>query len=189
MKTVNQILKRTLNALGRNFSDIEATYDKQVKKLLNTEPLEKELTDIANMVSDYKKQYYQIKYRKIQDSSEIALMFELEDAIVRLYLEYVGIEDKYHELQEMHKRPKELKKVINSYYYPIKEIDYEVVKSIFSKMVVVDHENFVFIINVTNKKLTHEYMKKATTAKPLLEGNCISMNKNIDSINWKITCY
>lgn len=186
MKTVKHVLKRALNALGRNFSDLEAKYDKQVKKLLNSEPLEQELNDIANLVSDYKKQYYQIKNRKIQDSSELALMIELEDAIIRLHLEYAGFEDLYYELKEMQKRPQELKKIISSYDYPFKVVDLEVVKSIFNNMVVVDPENFVFIINVTNKKLTAEDMKKAATIKPLLDATCISKHSNKNLISWKI---
>jgi len=189
MKTVKHVLKRAINALGRNFSDLEAKYDKQVKKLLNSEPLEQELNDIANMVSDYKKQYYQIKHRKIQDSSELALMIELEDAIIRLHLEYADLEDKYYELKEMQKRPQELKKTISSYDYPFKVVDLEAVKSIFSSLVVVDPENYVFIINVRNIKLTHEDIKKAATAKPLLEGKCVTKNLAILHVNWKITLY
>jgi len=113
-------------------------------------------------------------------------IIELEDAIIRLHLEYVGLEDKYYELIEMQKRPQELKKIISGYDYPFKVVDLEVVKSIFSNLVVVDPENFVFIINVTNKKLTPEDMKKAATANPMLKGICISKQNSIKNIYWQV---
>lgn len=54
---------------------------------------------------------------------------------------------------------------------------------------IVDPENYMFIINVTNKKLTLEEMKKAATMKPLLESKCVSMNKNIETANYKIVLF
>jgi hypothetical protein len=76
--------------------------------------------------------------------------------------------------------------LISSYDYPNQDIDAKMLKSIFSNLVIVDAENYVFIINITNKKLTLEDMKKAATMKPLLESMCISKNSKKELINWKI---
>ena len=113
-------------------------------------------------------------------------MFQLEDVITKFSVEYVQLEDKYFENREMYKYPEMIKKLISSYDYPIQEIDPDMVKSIFSNLVIVDPEKYVFIINVTNKKLTLEDMKKATTMKPLLESKCISKNSKTAFVNWNI---
>ncbi|OHE29368.1 MAG: hypothetical protein A2Y45_00425 [Tenericutes bacterium GWC2_34_14] len=189
MKTAKHVLKRAMNSLGRNFSDLEAKYDKQVKLLLKEYDLELELITLANLVAGYKQEYYKIKDKKILDSSDTALMFQLEDVITKFSVEYVQLEDKYFENSEMYKYPDMVKKLITSYDYPIQEIDPDMVKSIFSNLVIVDPENYVFIINVTNKKLTMDDMKKAATMKPLLESKCVSMNKNIETVNYKIVLF
>jgi hypothetical protein len=189
MKTAKHVLKRAMNSLGRNFSDLEAKYDKQVKLLLKEYDLELELITLANLVAGYKQEYYKIKDKKILDSSDTALMFQLEDVITKFSVEYVQLEDKYFENREMYKHPEMIKKLISSYDYPIQEIDPDMVKSIFSNLVIVDPENYVFIINVTNKKLTMDDMKKAATIKPLLESKCVSMNKNIETVNYKIVLF
>ncbi|MBU1143768.1 MAG: hypothetical protein KKH92_09035 [Firmicutes bacterium] len=103
----------------------------------------------------------------------MALKFQLEDVITKFSVEYTQLEDKYFENRDMYKYPEMIKKLISSYDYPIQEIDPHMVKSIFSNLVIVDTENYLFIINVTNKKLTMDDMKKAATKKPLLESKGI----------------
>lgn len=186
METAKHVLKRAMNSLGRNFCDLEAKYDKQVKLLLKEYDLELELITLANLVAGYKQEYYKIKDKKILDSSDTALMFQLEDVITKFSVEYVQLEDKYFENREMYKYPEMIKKLISSYDYPIQETDPDMVKSIFSNLVIVDSENYVFIINATNKKLTMDDIKKATTMKPLLESRCISKISKTKFINWMI---
>jgi len=116
-------------------------------------------------------------------------MFKLEDVITQFSVEYVQLEDRYFENIEMYTYPKIIKKLISSCDYSFQEIDPDMVKSLFSNLVIVDAENYVFIINVTNKKLTQEDMKKAATMKPLLESMCVSKDRNTHYVNWNIVLF
>jgi len=133
------------------FCELEVKYDKQVKLLLKEYDLELELITLANLVVGYKREYYKIKGKKIMDSAETTLMFQLEDVITRFGVEYVQIEDKYFENRGMYKYPKMVKEIISSYDYPIQEVDTDMVKNIFNNLFIVDPENHEFFINITNK--------------------------------------
>ena len=42
------------------------------------------------------------------------------------------------------------------------------------------------VISLQNRELTHEELKKAATAKPLLQSKCKALSSDIDIISWKI---
>jgi hypothetical protein len=46
------------------------------------------------------------------------------------------------------------------------------VKQIFDKIVIVDQENYIFVINTTSKPLEKETLKKVAEMNPLLESKC-----------------
>jgi hypothetical protein len=53
-------------------------------------------------------------------------------------------------------------------------------------MLVIDKENYDVVINLQNRELTPEELKKAATAKPLLQSKCKPLLSDIDIISWKV---
>jgi hypothetical protein len=66
------------------------------------------------------------------------------------------------------------------------EFPMDTMKQIFDKIVIVDQENYVFVINTTDKPLDKEALKKVAEMNPLLESKCKGKNKTVDYVNWKI---
>ncbi|MGD9679224.1 MAG: recombinase family protein, partial [Vulcanibacillus sp.] len=87
---------------------------------------------------------------------------------------------------------KDKKFVINKDEAPIvrkvfqMKIDGSSNKDIFEVMVVVDLENYVFVINASGKKTDTETFKKVTEIKPLLQSRCKSKTNEIQDLNWFI---
>jgi hypothetical protein len=59
-------------------------------------------------------------------------------------------------------------------------------KLLFDKIVIVNQDNYVFVINATNKHLGRETLKKAAEMNPLLESKCKAKNKGVEFGKWKI---
>lgn len=188
-KDVTHILKRATNALGRKFSELEAKFDKQVNKALNKEELDNKLKTTGKIITSYKNEYYALIKKGLSDSADIALFHELEEQIIKFSLDYINIEDEYIEYEQGHKEAEKIKKAISSYEYPIQELTTDIVKSIFSNLVIVDDENYVIVINIKGKFLTPDELKKAATAKPLLQSKCVSNKNNIRNIRWSTSLY
>ena len=141
---------------------------------------------IGEIITIYQNDYYALIKKGLSDSADIALFHELEEQIIKFSLEYIKIEDEYIEYEQGHKEAERIKKTITSYDYPIQELTTEIVKSIFSNLVIVDDKNYIVVVNIKNKPLTTDELKKAATAKPLLQSKCKSKAKNVNAIYWKI---
>ncbi len=83
-------------------------------------------------------------------------------------------------------RVKEIKKAIKSIELPMVEFPMDTMKQIFDKIVIVDQENYVFAINITDKPLDKEALKKVAEMNPLLESKCKAKNNGTEYVNWKI---
>ena len=83
-------------------------------------------------------------------------------------------------------RIKEIKKAMKSIERPMVEFLVAKVKQIFDGIVIVNQENYVFIINTTDKSLDKETLKKVAEMNPLLESKCKGKNKGCQYVNWKI---
>ena len=103
-----------------------------------------------------------------KDSADAALLSELEDMIIKFSLEYVELEDEIIQYTNVFKSANGIKKAVNSNAYPIQYLTSNIVRSIFSYVVVIDCENYAVVISLQNRELTSEEFKKAATAKPLL---------------------
>lgn len=80
----------------------------------------------------------------------------------------------------------EIKKAIKSIELPMVEFSIDTMKQIFDKIVIVNQENYVFVINTTDKPLEKETLKKVAEMNPLLESKCKCKNKGVEFVQWKI---
>jgi hypothetical protein len=163
-----------------------AKFDKQVHKRLYNKALERKLNNLGNDLRSYKDQYFKVIKNTELDPAAIALINELEDIIIKKNIDYVRIEDQALPQQTSTSRVKEIKKAIASIELPMAVLPIHKVKQIFDKIVIVDQENYVFIINSTNKSLDKETLKKEAEINPLLESRCKAKNKGVEFVNWKI---
>lgn len=185
-RNATHVLRKATIALARNFSDLEAKFDKQVKEHLDTSHLDKQMAKIAEKIRSYKKEYFLLKKKPELDEAEQSLMFELEESIIKLSIQHIKIEDETIPLKDKLKRIKNIKKAITSIELPMDELPIDTIKEIFDVMVVVDPENYVLVISASGKKLDSEELKKITEIKPLLESNCISKTKEHNKIRWGV---
>lgn len=185
-RNATHVLRKATIALARNFSDLEAKFDKQVKDHLDTSHLDKQMGKIAEKIRSYKKEYFKLKHKPDLDEAEQSLMYELEETIIKLSIQYIKIEDETIPVIDKLKRIKEIKKAITSIDLPMDELPMDTIKDIFDVMVVVDPENYVVVINVRGKKIDDEALKKVTEIKPLHESICKSKNKQKELITWRL---
>ena len=66
------------------------------------------------------------------------------------------------------------------------EFPMDTMKQIFDKIVIVDQQNYVFVINTTHKPLDKETLKKVAEINPLLGSKCKGKNKGVEYVNWRI---
>ena len=185
-KTATHVTRKATIALARKFSELEAKFDKQVNKRLNNKPLERKLKNLGNDLKGYKDEYFKIIKKPILDSADKALIKELEDIIISKSIEYVRIEDESLPQKGSTSRVKEIKKAIKSIELPMVDFPMDKMKQIFDKIIIVDQENYVFVINTTDKTLEKDALKKAADINPLLESKCKAKNKSVEYVNWKI---
>ena len=173
-------------ALARNFSDLEAKFDKQVKEHLDTSHLDKQMGKIAEKIRCYKRECFKLKQKPELDEAEQSLMYELEETVIKLSIQHIKIEDETIPFIDKFKRIKDVKKAISSIELPMDELPIDTIKEMFDTMVVVNPENYVLVLNASGLKQDVEKLKKVTESKPLLESQCKSKTKDISEINWKI---
>lgn len=183
-KTAIHVLKRSLNALGRNFSDLEAKFDKQVNQLLDKDKIDEKLKDMAYIIKTYKDKYFVLKKKDKRDAAELAMLKDLEDEIIKFSIEYIKVEDQRIEYDQILKHAKRLKENIKSLKYPLESITPEALISIVSNLVKIDDENYALLINATSLEGGPEAIIKAIANKPLLEGDCKTHYSK--TFNWKI---
>ncbi|MDY0211155.1 MAG: recombinase family protein [Acholeplasma sp.] len=167
-RNATHVLRKATIAVARNFSDLEAKFDKQVKAHLDTTPLDKQMSKIAEKIRTYKNEYFILKQKPELDEAEQSLMFELEELIIKLSIQYIKIKDETIPYRDKLKRIKDIKKAISSIELPLKELPMDTIKDIFDVMVVKDPKSYFLVINVSGKKLEGESLKKVTEIKPLL---------------------
>jgi len=180
------VLLKSLNALGSKFSALEQRFDKQVNELLSKQSIEQRLEKQEELLNDYMRQYYQLERKTQKDSKDRALLFELEDIIIQESMKYTSIEDEYLNIQDALDTVQSIKKAIKKQSYPMKELDSNKVTQIFEKLVTVDKENYVSLINISGKELNVETMKNAVAKEPLHEGSYKTNGKSNLTITWKI---
>jgi len=173
-------------ALARKFSELEAKFDKQVNKRLNNKPLERKLKNLGNDLKTYKNEYFKILNNTELDPASIALINELEDIIIKKSIDYVRLEDQALPQQASTSRVKAIKKAIASIELPMEDLPIDKIKQLFDKIVIVDQENYVFVINTTDKPLEKKALKKVAEMNPLLESKCKGKNNNVKFVNWKV---
>ena len=159
-RNATHVLRKATIALARNFGDLETKFDKQVKAHLDTSQLDKQMSKIAEKIRSYKKEYFMLKQKLELDEAEQSLLFELEESIIKLSIQYIKIEDETIPLKDKLKRIKDIKKAISSIELPMDELPMDTIKEIFDVMVIVDPENYVLVINASGKKLDSEALKK-----------------------------
>lgn len=101
-------------------------------------------------------------------------------------MDYVRLEDETLPIQDTLKHIKGIKKAIKSIELPMVDLPIDTIKDIFDIVVVADPENYVFVINSSNKDYDKESLKKVTEISPLLESKSKVKIKNFEYINWKI---
>ena len=180
------MLERAINALGRNFSEIEGKFDSHVDAITNKQEMDQKLDQISRIIDSYKEEYYALLKRSNKDSADATLLSKLEDMIIKFSLDYVELEDEMIEYASVFKSANRIKKAITSNAYPIQDLTSDIVRSIFSYVVVIDNENYAVVISLQNKELTPEELKKTATAKPLLQSKCKALSSDVDYINWKV---
>ena len=127
-----------------------------------------------------------LKQKLELDEAEQSLMFELEELIIKLSIQYIKIEDETIPCRDKLKRIKDIKKAISSIELPMDELPMDTIKDIFDVMVVVDPENYVLAINKSGITANKETLKKVTEVKPLLESRCKSKSNERNNILYKI---
>ncbi len=188
-RNATHVLRKATIALARNFSDLEAKFDKQVKDHLDTSHLDKQMEKIAEKIRRYKKEYFILKQKPELDEAEQSLIYELEETVIKLSIQYIKIEDETIPFIDKLKRIKDIKKAISSIELPMDELPIDSIKEIFYVMVVKDPKSYFLVINVSGKKLEGESLKKVTEIKPLLESVCKSRTKDIGILTWKIIIF
>ncbi|MDI6452362.1 recombinase family protein [Peloplasma aerotolerans] len=183
-KTVIHILKRSLNALGRKFSDLEPKFDKRVQQLLSIDKIDEQLNNIGYIIKTYKDKYYTLKRKDHRDAAELAMLKDLEDEIIKFSIDYINIEDEKIKHDHTLRHAKNLKQRIQSFEYPLDSLTPEMLLSYVKQLVRVDEQNYVLVINATGDMVSPYKIKKAMTEKPLLEGDCkMHQSRQFD---WKI---
>lgn len=185
-RNATHVLRKATIALARNFSDLEAKFDKQIKEHFDTSHLDKQMEKIAEKIRCYKKEYFILKQKPELDEAEQSLIYELEETVIKLSIQYIKIEDETIPFIDKLKRIKDIKKAISSIELPMKELPMDTIKDIFDVMVVADPKSYVLVINASGKKIESEALKKVTEIKPLLERICKSKIKQNEFINWRI---
>ena len=185
-RNATHVLRKATIALARNFSDLEAKFDKQVKGHLDTSQFDKQMGKIAEKIRSYQKEYLILKQKPELDEAEHSLMYELEETIIKLSIQYIKIEDETIPFIDKLKRIKDIKKAISSIELPMDELPIDTIKDIFDTMVVINPENYMLVINVSGIKLDNEALKITTDDKPLLESSCKGKSKDIPYIYWKV---
>lgn len=185
-RNATHVLRKATIALVRKFSDLEEKFDKQVEEHLDISHLDKQMEKIAEKIRSYKKEYFILKQKPELDEAEHSLMYELEETIIKLSIQYIKIEDETIPFKGKLKRINDIKKAISSIELPMDELPISTIKDIFDVMVVVDPENYALVINLNKIKLNNETLKKVTDIKPLLGSDCKAQRKGLGTLNWKI---
>jgi DNA invertase Pin-like site-specific DNA recombinase len=185
-KTATHVLRKATIALARKFSELEGEFDRQVDRRLNQKPQDKKLKALGAQIRTYKNDYFIINKKESLEPGDRALLSELEDLIIKLSIDYINLEDQSMPASESSHHIKDIKKAISSIELPMIELPFEAIRRIFDVIVVVDPENYVFVINTGNKVLSRDSLKKVTEVSPLLESSCKAKIKDLEYINWKI---
>ncbi|QWB95461.1 hypothetical protein KHQ89_05775 [Mycoplasmatota bacterium] len=183
-KSLIHILKRSLNALGRKFSDLEPKFDKCVQQLLSIDKIDEQLNNLGCIIKTYKDKYYTLKRKDHRDAAELAMLKDLEDEITKFSIDYINIEDEKIKHDHALRHANNLKHRIQSFEYPLESLTPKMLLSIVNQLVKVDEQYYVLVINATGDIITPYKIKKAMTEKPLLEGDC-KMHRS-KTFNWKI---
>ena len=77
------VLERSINALGRNFSEIEGKFDSHVDAITNKQEMDQKLDQISRIIDSYKEEYYALLKRSNKDSADATLLSKLEDMIIK----------------------------------------------------------------------------------------------------------
>ena len=144
------------------------------------------MNKLGNDLRSYKDQCFKIIKKDELDSADQALMFEPEKIIIKKSIKYVQLEDETLLQQGSASHVKEINKAITSIELPMEDLPIAKVKQIFDKIVIVDEENYMFVINTANKPLEKESLKKVAEINPLLESRCKAKNKGVEFVNWRM---
>lgn len=186
VKHVSKVLLRSLNALSRKFSRMEALFDEQADNLLSKKKQEIKLKKQEQLIENYMRQYYKIERKTSKDKKDRMMLYELETLIIQESMKYTQLEDEYNYTQEHYYNVQNIKKHIQSLKYPIKELTPENVNNIFSNFLIVDYNQYVAFINVSGKTMTPEIMKNAAAHPTLHTGIYNTKGKYNVEIKWKI---
>lgn len=116
--------------------------------------------NLGNDLKGYKDEYFKLIKKTLLYPADKALIKELEDVFNSKSIEYVRIEDEALPQKGSTFRIRKIKKAIKSIELPIVEFPMDTIKQIFDKIVIVDQENYVFVIKTTDKPLEKDALKK-----------------------------
>jgi DNA invertase Pin-like site-specific DNA recombinase len=186
VKHTSKVLFRSLNVLSRKFGRLEALFDAQVDDILSKEKLTKKLTEQEKIVEDYMRQYYRLQRKTIKDKKDRIMLFELETLIIQESMIYNAIEDEYNNIEERLNHALDLKKHFKELKYPTEVLTPENVNNIFDGFLIDGQDTYIAFINISNKELTPEAMKKAAFNSPLHTGAYKTKGRIDAEIKWSI---
>jgi DNA invertase Pin-like site-specific DNA recombinase len=186
VKHTSKVLIRSLNVLSRKFGRLEALYDAQVNDILSKDKLTKKLTEQEKIVEDYMRQYYRLQRKTIKDKKDRMMLFELETLIIQESMIYNAIEDEYNTIEERLNHALDLKKHFKELKYPTEDLTPENVNNIFDGFLIDGQDIYIAFINISNKELTPEIMKKAAFNQPLHSGAYKTKGRIDTEIKWSI---
>ncbi|MFH5881200.1 recombinase family protein [Liberiplasma polymorphum] len=186
VKHTSKVLFRSLNVLSRKFGRLEALFDAQVDDILSKQKLTKKLTEQEKIVEDYMRQYYRLQRKTIKDKKDRIMLFELETLIIQESMIYNAIEDEYNNIEERLNHAIDLKKHFKELKYPTEALTPENVNNIFDGFLIDGQDTYIAFINISNKELTPEAMKKAAFNTPLHTGAYKTKGRIDAEIKWSI---
>jgi DNA invertase Pin-like site-specific DNA recombinase len=186
VKHTTKVLFRSLNVLSRKFGRLEALYDAQVNDILSKDKLTKKLSEQEKIVEDYMRQYYRLQRKTIKDKKDRMMLFELETLIIQESMIYNAVEDEYNTIEERLNHALDLKKHFKELKYPTEDLTPENVNNIFDGFLIDGQDIYIAFINISNKELTPEVMKRAAFNPPLHTGAYKTKGRIDTEIKWSI---
>ena len=186
VKHTSKVLFRSLNALSRKFGRLEALFDTQVDDILSKQKLSEKLNEQEKILEDYMRQYYKLERKTSKDKKDRIMLYELETLVIQESINYTTLEDEYNYIEEHFNHAQDIKKHIKELRYPTESLTPENVNDIFEGFLIEDYDRYIAFINISNKELTPEAMKKAAANPPLHTGAYQTKGRIDAEIKWSI---
>jgi len=165
---------------------MEALFDTQVDDILSKQKLSEKLNEQEKILEDYMRQYYKLERKTSKDKKDRIMLYELETLVIQESINYTTLEDEYNYIEEHFSHAQGIKKHIKELRYPTESLTPENVNDIFAGFLIEDYDSYIAFINISNKELTPETMKKAAANPPLHTGAYQTKGRIDAEIKWSI---